>query len=119
MLDLAFVRDNLPKVEEGLRRRGKDPAEALGDFRAIDERRRKMITEAETMKAGRNRTSEEIARLKKSGQDASALVERNKALRQQGEDLEKQAAAAEEELRAVLLGLPNMPHESVPAGRSA
>src|SRR6267378_3885962 len=119
MLDLAFVRDNLAKVEEGLRRRGKDPAEVLGDFRAIDERRRKTITEAETMKAARNRTSEEIARLKKSGQDASALVERNKALKRQGEDLEKQAAAAEEELRAVLLGLPNMPHESVPAGRSA
>lgn len=119
MLDLAFVRDNLQKVEEGLRRRGKDPAEVLGDFRAIDERRRKMITEAETMKASRNRTSEEIARLKKSGQDASALVEQNKALKQQGEDLEKQAAAAEEDLRAVLQGLPNLTHESVPAGRSA
>ena len=118
MLDLAFVRDNLSKVEEGLRRRGKDPAEVLGDFRAIDERRRKMITEAETMKASRNRTSEEIAKLKKSGQDAAALVERNKALKQQGEDLEKQAAAAEEELRAVLQGLPNLTHESVPAGRS-
>jgi seryl-tRNA synthetase len=119
MLDLAFVRDNLAKVEEGLRRRGKDPAEVLGDFRAIDERRRKMITEAETMKASRNRTSEEIARLKKSGQDATALVEQNKALKQQGEDLEKQAAAAEQELRAVLQGLPNLTHESVPAGRSA
>src|SRR5258708_4859762 len=118
MLDLAFVRDNLSKVEEGLRRRGKDPAEVLGDFRAIDERRRKMITEAETMKASRNRTSEEIAKLKKSGQDAAALVERNKALKQQSEDLEKQAAAAEEELRAVLQGLPNLTHESVPAGRS-
>jgi seryl-tRNA synthetase len=119
MLDLAFVRDNLEKVEEGLRRRGKNPAEVLGDFRAIEERRRKMITEAETMKASRNRTSEEIARLKKSGQDATALVDRNKALKQQGEDLETQAAAAEEELRAVLQGLPNLTHESVPAGRSA
>ena len=67
MLDLAFVRENLPKVEDALRRRGMDPAQVLGDYRAIDERRRQLITQAESMKAQRNRASEEIARLKKSG----------------------------------------------------
>jgi seryl-tRNA synthetase len=119
MLDLTFVRDNLPKVEEALRRRGMDPAQVMGGLRAIDERRRQLITQAEGMKAQRNRTSEEIARLKKSGGDASALMEQNRALKEQGEAMESQAAAAEEELRGILRGLPNIPHESVPAGRSA
>jgi seryl-tRNA synthetase len=118
MLDLAFVRENLPAVEEMLRRRGLDPGQVLGDFRAIDERRRNLITQAETMKAQRNRASEEIARLKKSGQDAAALIEQNKALREQGEALEKQAQESEQELRSVLAGIPNMPHASVPVGKS-
>ena len=118
MLDLAFVRDNLPAIEEMLRRRGLNPQQVLGDFRAINERRRSLITQAETLKAQRNSKSEEIARLKKSGQDASALIEQNKALREQGETLEKDASQAEQELRNVLAGIPNMPHSSVPVGGS-
>jgi len=64
MLDLTFVRENLPAVEEMLRHRGLDPAHVVGDFRAIDDRRRNLITQAETLKAQRNKASEEIARLK-------------------------------------------------------
>ncbi len=118
MLDLAFVRENLPAVEEMLRRRGHDPAKVLGNFRSLDERRRQAITQAETLKARRNRASEEIPRLKKAGQDTSDLVEQSRALREQGEALEKQATELEQELRNVLAGIPNMPHESVPAGKS-
>src|SRR5579864_2330687 len=118
MLDLSFVRVNLSAVEEMLRRRGLDPALVLGDFRAIDESRRSAITQAEQLKAQRNRASEEIARLKKSGQDATALIEQNKALREHGETLEKQAQQREEELRGALVGIPNMPHASVPVGKS-
>jgi seryl-tRNA synthetase len=119
MLDLTFVRDNLPAVEEMLRRRGLDPSRVLGDFRAIDERRRNAINQAEQLKAQRNRASEEIARLKKSGQDATALIEQNRALRERGETLEKQATDGEQELRSVLAGIPNMPDASVPVGKSA
>jgi len=118
MLDLNYVRDNLPRIEEMLRHRGLDPAQVLGDFRNIDERRRNLITQTETLKAQRNRASEEIARLKKSGQDATVQVEQNKALREQGEALEKQANEAEQQLRSLLAGIPNMPHSSVPVGRS-
>ncbi len=71
MLDLNFVRENLPLVEEKLRQRGMDPAAVLKDFREVDTQRRQAITEAETSKAQRNKASEEIAKLKKSGQDAS------------------------------------------------
>jgi seryl-tRNA synthetase len=119
MLELAFVRENLLAIEEMLRHRGLDPAQVLGDFRGVDERRRKLITQAETLKAKRNSASEEIARLKKSGQDATAQIEQNKSLREEGEALEKQAGEAEQELRSILAGIPNMPHSSVPVGKSA
>ena len=89
MLDLNFVRDNLPLVEEKLRQRGMKPAEVLKNFAQVDAQRRQAITSAETMQAQRNRASEEIAKLKKSGQDASALIAETKALREQVEELEK------------------------------
>ncbi|HXO38713.1 MAG TPA: serine--tRNA ligase [Candidatus Acidoferrum sp.] len=119
MLDLAYVRENLTQVEEMLRRRGMDPAQVLSGFRQIDDKRRQLITQSETLKAQRNRASEEIAKLKKAGQDATTQMEQTKALRAQSDDLEKQAAEIDQELRTMLAGIPNVPHESVPQGRSA
>src|SRR5215831_2913381 len=119
MLDLAYIRENLTQIEEMLRRRGMDPAQVLSGFRQVDEKRRQLITQSETLKAQRNRASEEIAKLKKAGQDAGAQMEQTKALRQRGDELEKQAAEIDQELRAMLAGIPNVPHESVPVGRSA
>ena len=119
MLDLSFVRDNLPLVEEKLRQRGMDPGEVLKDFRAIDTERRQAITETETMKARRNRASEEIAPLKKSGQDASALIAETKELREKIQEREKLVAEYEDRLQQLLAGIPNLPHQSVPVGKSA
>src|SRR5438552_3771841 len=121
MLDLGFVRDNLPLIEEKLRQRGMDPAEVLKDFRVLDTERRRLITVAETLKAKRNRASEEIARLKKEEQDAGAgvLMAETKELRAQGDEAEKQAAQKEEELRDIMARIPNIPHASVPVGTSA
>ena len=119
MLDLGFVRDNLPLLEEKLRQRGMDPAEVLKNFRDIDARRRQAITEAETLKAQRNRASEEIAKLKKSGQDASAQIAETKDLREKIQALEKAAEESDTELRQVLTGIPNIPHASVPVGRTS
>src|ERR1700722_11944748 len=118
MLDLAFVRANLPLVEEKLRARGQDPAALLGDFLAIDANRRERITEAEQLKAQRNKLSEEVARLKKSGQDATAVVEETRALKEKMESLDAAARVAEEQLRTILQRIPNLPHDSVPAGKS-
>jgi len=119
MLDLAFVRDNLPLLEEKLRQRGMDPGEVLKNFRDIDARRRQAITEAETLKAQRNRASEEIAKLKKAGQDASAQIAETKDLREKIQDLEKAAEQSDTELRQVLTGIPNLPHASVPVGKAS
>ena len=118
MLDLAFVRENLPLVEEKLRQRGMDPA-ALKDFHQVDAQRRQVITKVETLKARRNRASEEVAKLKKGGQDASGLIAETKSLRERIQELEKSAEQYENQLRQLLIGIPNMPHESVPVGRSA
>jgi len=118
MLDLSFVRDNLPLVEEKLRQRGMDPGEVLKDFRAIDTERRQAITETETMKARRNRASEEIAPLKKSGQDATALIAETKELREKIQEREKLVTEYEERLQQLLAGIPNLPHQSVPVGKS-
>ena len=119
MLDLNFVRENLPLVEEKLRQRGMDPAAVLKDFREVDTQRRQAITEAETSKAQRNKASEEIAKLKKSGQDASAAMAQTKELREKISALEKTATDLDGRLRDILVGIPNLPHASVPVGHSA
>ncbi len=119
MLDLNFVRENLPLVEEKLQQRGMSPAAILQDFREIDTKRRQAITEAETSKAQRNKATEEIAKLKKSGQDASAAMAQAKELREKIAELEKTATDLDARLREVLAGIPNLPHASVPVGHSA
>jgi seryl-tRNA synthetase len=118
MLDLAFVRNNLPLLEEKLRQRGLDAKQALGDFHSVDEQRRKLITEMEQMKAQRNRASEEVAKAKKSGGDAAALIEQTRQLREKIEQGEGGIGKIEEQLKSILAALPNLPHESVPAGKA-
>jgi len=119
MLDLAFVRDHLDVVEEKLRQRGMNAAEILKDFREVDFRRSRAITEVENLKALRNKKSEEVAQLKKNKQDATALIEETKAMRGQIEALEKQAEEHNAALRSVLINIPNLPHDSVPVGRES
>ncbi len=119
MLDLSFVRDHLPLVEEKLRQRGMNPDELLKDFAQVDAQRRQAITSAETLKAQRNRTNEEIARLKKSAQDADALVQESKETREHIQQLEKAAEEYDTRMQDILKGIPNLPHESVPVGSSA
>jgi seryl-tRNA synthetase len=119
MLDLGFVRDNLPLVEEKLRQRGMDPAAVLKDFHEVDTQRRHAISAAETMKAQRNKASEEIAKARKAGQDASAAMAQIKDVREQIQGLEKTATDLDVRLRDILSGIPNLPHASVPVGHSA
>jgi seryl-tRNA synthetase len=119
MLDLNFVRENLPLVEEKLRQRGMDPAAVLKDFSEVDTLRRQVITEAETSKAHRNKASEEIGKLKKAGEDASAAMAQTKELREKIQTLEQTAADLDVRLRDILTGIPNLPHASVPVGHSA
>jgi seryl-tRNA synthetase len=116
MLDLNFVRDNLPQVEEKLRQRGMNPSDVLKDFQTIDTERRHAITQTETLKAKRNQASEEISRLKKNKEDGTAQIEATKEMREQIQ--EKKSAEADARLRELLMALPNLPSASVPVGKS-
>jgi seryl-tRNA synthetase len=118
MLDLAYVRTNLPLVEEKLRARGMDPTAVLGRFNELDLHRRSSISQSETTQAQRNKASEEIAKLRKSGQDATALTEQVRHLKFQLENLETIAAEADTQLREMMQTLPNLPQDSVPIGKS-
>ena len=117
MIDLAFVRANLPLVEEKLRARGVDTAVALGDFATIDRERREAITQLETLKAQRNKLTEEIAKLRKSGADATAQTEQTRVLKSEVESLETVAMTTDERLREIMQTLPNLPQDSVPIGK--
>src|SRR5271165_7056623 len=118
MLDLAFVRDHLPLVEEKLRQRGMNPSVILGDIYVVDLDRRAAITRAETLKAQRNKATEEIAKLKKDKQDATALINQTKELREKIGEAEKIAEEADARLRDMLTGIPNLQDDSVPVGTS-
>ncbi|HUA91744.1 MAG TPA: serine--tRNA ligase [Terracidiphilus sp.] len=118
MLDLGFVRGNLEFVEEKLRARGADPAALLGDFRALDQSRRQAITQAEQLKARRNELSQQVGALKKAGQDAAAVMEETRALKDKLDELDRMAASLDEQLRFALASVPNLTREEVPTGSS-
>jgi seryl-tRNA synthetase len=117
MIDLAFVRGNLALVEEKLRARGMDPSTTLGNFSAVDRERREAITQVETLKAQRNKLTEEIAKRKREGADTTAQTEQTRTLKAQVESLEAAAATADERLREIMQTLPNLPQDSVPVGK--
>ena len=83
MLDLSFVRNNLPGIEEMLRNRGMNPKTVLKDFPNVEAQRRQAIKSAETLKAERNRLSAKIPELKRAGEDATQLVSETKEMRAQ------------------------------------
>lgn len=118
MIDLGFVRANLPLVEEKLRGRGVDPAVVLGDFVLIDRDRREAITRVETLKAQRNKLTDEIAKLRRGGADATWQTEQTRVLKVELESLEVVAAKADGRLREMMQTLPNLPQDDVPVGTS-
>ena len=118
MHDIGFVRANLDLVEAKLRARGADPAALLGDFRSLDLRRREAIRESETLKARRNELSQQVGQLKRQKQDATALMDETRALKDKLDDLDKTATALDDELRLALSRVPNLTRDEVPAGKS-
>src|SRR5665213_2428253 len=118
MLDLGFVRSNLELVEAKLRARGADPAALLGDFRALDQSRREAITTSERLKARRNELTQQVGALKKAGQDATAVMDETRALKEQLDELDRAAAAFDEQMRLALSSIPNLTRDEVPTGLS-
>jgi seryl-tRNA synthetase len=119
MIDPAFVRDHADLVRAGLRNRGIDPDADLAALAAFDARRRAAIVEVEELKRQQNKSGEEIARAKKEGRDPSAVFAANRERGQQIKQLETDLEAIEQQRRALLLTIPNVPAAHVPVGASA
>src|SRR5437588_8535019 len=117
MHDLGFFRTNFEKIAERLATRG--AVTGLDQFRELDQRRRAAITEAEELKARRNTESAEIAASRKAGTDTTARQQQVREIGSRIASLDEQIKALDEQFRELLAGIPNLPHESVPLGRSA
>jgi seryl-tRNA synthetase len=119
MVDPTLIRDRFDEMRTRLEARGGAATEPLTRLQALDQARRRVLPMVENLKRDRNQAGEEIARLKKSGGDATPLLEANKKRAEEIKTLEVELAQVEEERTGVLLRLPNVPHASVPVGHSA
>ncbi len=116
MHDLSFFRNNLEAIRSRLEARGFTLD--IEAFQELDRRRRQCVTESEQLKAERNQATAEIGKLRKAGADTA---ERQQAVRAMGEriaELDAEANKVDAEFRDVLARVPNLPHESVPVGKS-
>jgi len=117
MLDIKFVRSNIDKVMEMLDQRGYDLD--LSGFKALDEKRRSILTNLEKFRNQRNTVSDTIASMRKSGEDTKTLISDMKDLSKKIKDIEADIPAVEDELNKLLLFIPNLPHKSVVFGKSS
>jgi seryl-tRNA synthetase len=119
VLDPVFIRDHVQEVRLGLRHRGLDPDKALEDIATLETIRRRLIPELEGLKRLQNTSGDEIARAKRQGKDTSDIQEANRARAAQIKQLGVQLDATEHQRNQALLDLPNLPHATVPVGKSA
>jgi seryl-tRNA synthetase len=121
VLDIKLIREKTDFVRQRLATRGAGDEVKIDELLKLDEQRRKILSEVESLKAQRNRASKEIGAL--MGQKKTAEAEAKKAeTREQGDKiaaLDKQAAESEAARDVLMLKLPNLPHESVPVGKTA
>lgn len=117
MLDTKILRENMAQAQWRLRTRGGDAD--LSAFKELDEKRRELLKEAETLKEKRNSASIEIGRMKKDGRDASVEMAEMQKVSARIKALDELCADRERELNAFLLMIPNLPHTTVPVGKDA
>ena len=119
MIDPALMRDRQTDVEARLRTRGIDPSRELSALAALEADRRRLIPAVETLKRDQNAAGDAVARAKRAGDDPSAIFAENKARAGRIRELEAELAEVERTRDALMLTLPNRPHESVPVGSPA
>jgi seryl-tRNA synthetase len=117
MHDLSYFRNNFEKIAERLATRG--GALDLDRFRDLDQKRRTAIRQVEALKASRNEESARIAKLKREGADTAELQKQVRAIGDQITALDQEVKSVDQEFQELLAGIPNIPHESVPVGRTA
>ena len=119
MIDATYVRDHVDDVRRALRSRGLDVDSDLEQIVTLETRRRRLIPEIEGLKREQNAAADEVARAKRQKQDATPIFAANKQRAQQIKQLEIQLDATEYQRSSLLLTLPNLPHATVPEGKSA
>ena len=119
MLDPVFLRDNFEGVRKALDHRGIDLTAELEELAALESRRRRLLPELEGLKREQNAAADEVARAKRQGQDTTPIQERSRARSQQIKQLEVERDTIEQRRNRGLLVVPNLPHSSVPVGKSA
>jgi seryl-tRNA synthetase len=117
MHDLGRFRANLDAMAERLSTRGLTLP--LEEFRELDKARRRAITETEQLQARQNALSKEIFKLRSAGADATEKQQESRSMADRIAELAKDVEAVDAQFREMLAGIPNVPHESVPVGKSA
>ncbi|HLF19223.1 MAG TPA: serine--tRNA ligase [Bacteroidota bacterium] len=116
MLELKFIRENYEAVRKGAEAKGLTVN--LGEIISVDERRRALIQEGEALKATRNQVSARIGKLKKEGVDASGPISEMDTVKDRIQAIDSELRDVEEKLNALMLTVPNIPHPSVPIGKT-
>nr|WP_246628130.1 serine--tRNA ligase [Paenibacillus oenotherae] len=116
-MDVKLLRNEFEKVEQALRSRGKS-LDLIAGFPALDTKWRDLLQESEQLKSRRNTVSQEVAKLKKSGGDAEALIVEMREVGDRIKALDEEVRIVEAEISELTLAIPNLPHESVPLGKS-
>jgi seryl-tRNA synthetase len=119
MLDPALLRDNLDTVRAALERRGIDVKAELEELAALETRRRRILPEIEGLKREQNAAGDEVARAKRQGEDITKIQQRSRERSTQIKQLGIELDAVEHRRNRGLLTIPNLPHASVPDGKSA
>jgi seryl-tRNA synthetase len=119
MLDIRLIREQADFVKSRLATRGGDDAAKIDEVLLVDGERRKAETELQQLQAERNRTSKEIGGKRAKGEPTQEIEARVKEIGEKITGLGAQAAAADERQRQLLLGIPNLPHETAPVGKDA
>jgi seryl-tRNA synthetase len=114
MLEIKFVRQNLETVQKALETRGQSTD--LDAFKTCDDERRAILQELEALRHQRNVVSDQIAEMKKAGDNADSVVAKMREVSSKIKALDKELTEILEKFDQILMGLPNMPHASVPVG---
>ncbi|MCG8619293.1 MAG: serine--tRNA ligase [Desulfobacterales bacterium] len=115
MLDIKLIKNDLDLVQKGMEKRGAQID--FSSFLKIEEDRKKFLLEIEELRHQRNTASDEIARMKKAGEDAQPSIEKMRSVSERIKELDKELGEVEAQIKEFLISLPNLPAEDVPKGK--
>lgn len=117
MLDIKHIREKPELVKQGIQ--NKNEKDRVNEILSLDANRRKIISEVEELKAKKNQVSAKIPQMKKAGEDTTQIFAEMKRVSDSISDLDAQLRNVENDLNSILMFVPNLPHSSVPIGKTA